>query len=198
MSLKKITFLIAVLLICIAGDDAVLNADLEESQSLQDRCSGIVRTAVLTENGGLGADEYAVYSSLIEEICLTDKNRSMPIPIRDHTDFPELRGVSIGKSLKSLQPQTLEDLMAKNSQKFELVRQFNLSIDYQLVNERDNPGVEDIVGLSRVGFNTKKTQALVHVDEIKRWYVNEGYLVLMEKENGGWKVEEKEMTYIGE
>ena len=88
--------------------------------------------------------------------------------------------------------------MAKNSQKFELVRQFNLSIDYQLVNERDNPGVEDIVGLSRVGFNTKKTQALVHVDEIKRWYVNEGYLVLMEKENGGWKVEEKEMTYIGE
>jgi len=38
----------------------------------------------------------------------------------------------------------------------------------------------------------------VHVDEIKRWYVSEGYLVLLEKENEGWKVEEEEMTYIGE
>jgi len=122
----------------------------------------------------------------------------MPILIRDYTDFPEQMTDSFSKRLKSLQQITLEDLTTKNSRKLKLMRQFNLSINYFLVNEQDNPGVEGILGFSRVGFNEGKTQALVHVDEIKRWYVSDGYLVLLEKENEGWKVEKEEMTCIGE
>jgi len=198
ISVKKITNMIVIILICLGGADALLNTDLEKDPPLHDDFSGIVRTAVLPENVSLDAEEYAVFSALIEKIYSADKNKSMPIPIRDYTFFAEQMTGSFGKSLKSLQQITLEDLTTKNSRKFKLMRQFNLSINYLLVNEQDNPEVEGILGFSRVGFNEGKTQALVHVDEIKRWYVSEGYLVLLEKENEGWKVEEEEMTYIGE
>jgi hypothetical protein len=49
-----------------------------------------------------------------------------------------------------------------------------------------------------VGFDANRTQALVHVDEIKRWYVSMGYLMHLEKKGNVWKVKEMEMTYIGE
>jgi hypothetical protein len=198
ISVKKITNMIVVILICLSGADALLNTDLEKDLSLQDGYFGIVRTAVLPENVSLDAEEYAVLSALIEKIYSADKNKSMPILIRDYTDFPEQMTDSLSKRLKSLQQIALEDLTTKNSRKFKLMRQFNLSSKYLLVNEQDNPGVEGILGFSRVGFNEGKTQALVHVDEIRRWYVSDSFLVLLEKENGGWKVEEEEMTCIGE
>mgnify|MGYP001421976184 CR=1 FL=1 len=197
ISVKKITNMIVVL-ICLGGAYALLNTDLEKDLSLLDGYFGIFRTAVLHENVSPDAEEYAVLSALIEEIYSADKNKSMPILIRDYTDLPEQMTDSLSKRLKSLQQIALEDLTTKNSRKFKLMRQFNLSSKYLLVNEQDNPGVEGILGFSRVGFNEGKTQALVHVDEIRRWYVSDGFLVLLEKENGGWKVEEEEMTGIGE
>ena len=196
--MKRIVLLIALLIFGSLVADSALNTDLDNFLHIGDNGSGIVRSVILPENGSFDADEYAVYSSLIKEIYLAGKKRNTPILVRDYTDFPELNGATLGKSLKGLQTSTLDDLRAKNLRKFKLIRQFNLCSDYLLVNERANPGVEDILGLSRVGFNADKTQALVHADEIKRWYVSEGYLVLLEKENERWMVKRKEMTYIGE
>jgi hypothetical protein len=195
---KRIVLLIALLIFGSLVADSALNTDLEKFLHIGDNGSGIVKSIISPENGSFDADEYAIYSSLIKEVYITGRKRNTPILIRDYTDFPELNGATLGKSLKGLQTSTLDDLKAKNVRKFKLIRQFNLCSDYLLVNERANPGVEDILGLSRVGFNADKTQALVHADEIKRWYVSEGYLVLLEKENERWMVKGKEMTYIGE
>ena len=146
----------------------------------------------------LDTEEYQVFSSLIEEVFLGSKNRSIPVFIRDYTDLPESIVSNLIGSQEGQNQEALQDFKAKNSHGFKLKRLFDLKADYILVNEQNNPGVEDIVGLSRVGFNTNKTQAVVHIDDIKRWYISMGYLMHLEKKGDVWKVKGMEMTYIGE
>lgn len=185
----------------IVGIAGSSNIDLNNSNNNGPRepeRSNLISKADPLENGLLDADEYQVFSALIEEVFLRGKNRSIPVFIRDYTDFPESIVSNLSQSQEGQNQETLQDFKAKNSHEFKLERRFNFKADYILVNEKNNPGVEDIIGFSRVGFDANKTQALVHIDEIKRWYVSMGYLVHLEKKGDVWKVKGMEMTYIGE
>jgi hypothetical protein len=146
------------------------------------------------------AEEYAVYSALIEERFIVQGNRIGPIPIRDYTHYTgfENRDVPKGAIFEDLEMETWEDFRAKNLQDYPLGDLFNLSIDHMLVCENENPNATDIVGLSRVGFNSEKSQALIQIDEIRGWYISNGFFVLMTKDDGAWKIEESEMFYLGE
>jgi hypothetical protein len=73
-----------------------------------------------------------------------------------------------------------------------------LSVGWNLVNVRDDAGARGIVGLSRADFDSERSQALVHVDEIAGWYISSGSFVLLVKEDGVWRVEASAMTYLGE
>jgi hypothetical protein len=147
---------------------------------------------------GPGIEEYEVYSALVEEVFVTAASASGPVPIRDRTGCPKFVVEMESCGINAFGPETWEDFKAKNSQEFPLEERFNLSVDYDLVNERDDPGAREIVGLSRVGFDPERGQALVHIDEIAGWYISSGSFVLLVKENGRWRVDETRMTYLGE
>jgi hypothetical protein len=197
--------MLLIFLLLIAGNIAGIagssNIDLNNSNNNGPRepeRSNLISKADPLENGLLDAEEYQVFSALIEEVFLGGKNHSIPVFIRDYTDFPESIVSNLSGSREGQNQETLQDFKAKNSHEFKLERSFNLKENYILVNEKNNPGVKDIVGFSRVGFDANRTQALVHVDEIKRWYVSMGYLTHLQKKGNVWKVKEMEMTYIGE
>lgn|GEM_PF-2501132 len=147
---------------------------------------------------GPDSEEYEVYSALVEEVFVTGASASGPVPIRDRSGCPKFIVEMASCGINAVKPETWEDFKVKNSQEYPLEERFNLSVGCDLVNERDDPQARGIVGLSRVGFDPERCQALVHVDEIAGWYISNGYFVLLVKENGAWRVEETAMTYLGE
>ncbi len=147
---------------------------------------------------GPGSEEYEVYSALIEEVFVTGANGSGPVPIRDRTGCPKFVVEMASSGIDAVKPETWEEFKAKNSLDYPLEERFNLSVGCVLANERDDPDARGILGLSRVGFDSEKSQALVHLDEIAAWYVSNGSFVLLVKEDGRWRVEEIAMTYLGE
>lgn len=147
---------------------------------------------------GPDSEEYEVYSALVEEVFVTEASAIGPVAIRDRTGCPKFIVERHASGIDAVRPETWEVFKAKNAQEYPLEERFNLSVDYDFVNERDDAGARGIVGLSRVGFDSEKSQALVHVDEIAAWYISSGSFVLLVKENGVWRVEETRMTYLGE
>jgi hypothetical protein len=97
-----------------------------------------------------------------------------------------------------LESGTLESFVKQNNRHYPLQRRFNLSIDYSLVNEKNDSHATQIAGLSRTGFSNDGDQALLLLDDAAYWYVSEGTFVLLEKVNGIWKVIATEVAYIGE
>jgi hypothetical protein len=147
---------------------------------------------------GPDAEEYEVYSALVEEVFVTEASASGPVPIRDRTGCPKFIVEMASSGINAVKPETWEDFKAKNAQEYPPEERFNLSVGCELVNERDDPHARGIVGLSRVGFDSEMSQALVHVDKIAVWYISSGSFVLLVKEEGAWRVEETAMTYLGE
>jgi hypothetical protein len=146
---------------------------------------------------GPGSKEYEVYSALMEEVVAAEK-RSGPVAIRDRAGCPKFVVEMASSGIDAVKPENWEDFKVKNAQEYPLEERFNLSVGYDLVNERDDPETKGILGLSRVGFDPEKSQALVHLDEIAAWYISNGRFVLFVKEDGRWRVEESTMTYFGE
>lgn len=147
---------------------------------------------------GPDSEEYEVYSALVEEVFVTEASASGPVFIRDRTGCLKFIVERRASGIDAVRPGTWEVFKAKNAQEYPLEERFNLSVGCDLVNVRDDAGARGIVGLSRVVFDSEKSQALVHVDEIAGWYISSGSFVLLVKENGAWQVEETVMTYLGE
>lgn len=145
-------------------------------------------------------DDYAVSSALIEERFVSSGNWTAPILVRDYTTYPEIDIDEKGflEALPGLKEETVSSFNDRNSMNYALDRRLKLSVDYSLVNENDDPGAENIVGLSLAGFDADRTQALIHIDEIRYWYVSIGYLILLTREDDGWAVSESITTYAGE
>ena len=139
-----------------------------------------------------------VYSALVDEIFIVEKNRTGPVPIRDYTSVPNFVLEWSECGIGAVKADTWNDFKAKNSDKSRLEGPFNLSTNCSLVNENDNPQALEIVGLSRVGFDPERTLALVHADDIAVWGISTGYLVLLKNEDGAWNVEQMTVTYFGE
>ena len=105
---------------------------------------------------GPEAEEYEVYSALVEEVFVTETSAIGPVPIRDRTGCPKFVVEMASCGIDAVKPETWEDFKAKNAQEYPLEERFNLSVDYDLVNELDEPQARGIVGLSRVGFDPEK------------------------------------------
>ena len=147
---------------------------------------------------GPEAEEYEVYSALVEEVFVAEASASGPVLIRDRTGCPKFVVEMESSGIDAVKPETWEEFKTKNSLDYPLEERFNLSVGCDLANERDDPEARGIVGLSRVGFDPERSQALVHIDEIAAWYISSGSFVLLAKEDGRWRVEETRMTYLGE
>jgi hypothetical protein len=149
-----------------------------------------------------GDQEYQIYSTVIQDILLNETPGSMNIS--DHTEFPDFLdnllyyNPPFSKGLARLENGTLKSFSDCNSRHYPLQRRFNLSIEYVLVNEKNELYATWIAGFSRVGFSTNGDQALLLLDRAAYWHISEGTFVLLEKADGIWRVKASELAYIGE
>jgi len=149
-----------------------------------------------------GDEEYQIYSAAINDLLLSGNPSLMNIS--DQTEYPDFMdrllkiNPPFSRGTAVLENGTLKSFVGHNSRHYPLQRQFNLSIEYALVNEKNEPYATWIEGFSRVGLSPDGDQALLLLDNSAIWYVSEGMFVLLEKEDDIWRVKATELAYIGE
>ncbi len=163
-------------------------------------------------------EEYAVYSSLLNQMFTNEKTNQLVIEnLTSADDFQPIQKRK--KGLSSLSKEIIEDSITKNTKSYELSDKFNSEANVKLLggSEREElfkklnenyyewgkvfrqkypAGGVTIISLSRVGFNAEKSQALVFTDYQCGWTCGEGNYVLLTKKEGQWKVKKKSMKWI--
>ncbi len=163
------------------------------------------------------SDECAVYNALIKDMYVDARTKL--IAIIDHTAHDSLGPEKektlehVARNLTGIQKQTLDDFVVQNQRSYALTCSFNFGIEYKLINREamtrffgegnrwnefytKYPDSQGRMGLSRVGFNQERTQALVYVGNQRHFLVGAGYCVLLVKENGIWAIKDKVMIWI--
>lgn len=166
------------------------------------------------------ADEYTVYSALLDEIKISpnDGKEVKLLVINDQTEgpakscFPE-EIVKWDDRIKADEFRPLfENLIEKNRDSKPLDRKFNVNKKYVLLNARNFSSIfkkEDIDGwsdfykkypdssgyitFSRVGFNSDRTKAVIYWETSAGMLCGYGGYILLFKQNGAWK----EITAFG-
>jgi len=146
----------------------------------------------------LEAEEYAVYSALIEEALPVEL-----VVINDRTAPTAEPHYLSGMSLK----ETYESYKAKDERSYSLERRFDLKVKYELVSSNEDimllmtkfaawhPRGRGCLLFSRVGLNREKTEALVYVRVYRTPDARaDGYL--LKKKNGTWKVKRARHLWI--
>lgn len=154
------------------------------------------------EGAGPEDQEYQIYSVAVNDLLLSGNLGFLNIS--NNTEYPDfmVRLLKINppfsRGTAMLENGTLKSFVSQNSRQYPLQRRFNLSIEYALVNEKNEPYATWIAGFSRVGFSPDGDQALLLLDHAAYWHVSEGTFVLLEKVDGIWRVRATEIAYIGE
>jgi hypothetical protein len=120
----------------------------------------------------------------------------------------------VTRRLPELGPDTIADFDKKRECR-SLSRQFDIPAEYVLVSDKEisslfskygidgwnhfyakYPGSSGIIGFSDVGFNLEMNQAFVSTSRGCGGICGAGYFVVLKKEQGVWKVQSKEMTWV--
>ncbi len=172
-----------------------------------------VFSALAQEN--IEPEEYAVYKAWLEKSFITPDTKQIFITkFTDNyfTDFTDM-ALSKRRKLSELQSSTLKNHRLQNRKSSELKNNFgdspivNLIVEKDLGNylESDSPypdfakkfGAEYRISFSRVGFNKKKNQALIHVNyrsnSIRKYVF--GYYFLLSKENDSWIIKQRTKSW---
>jgi hypothetical protein len=161
--------------------------------------------------------EYAVYSALIEEMYVNEKVEL--VVIKDHTKLnPLLRNLSdelerVRLKMPTVSQETLSDFQEKNKKSYPIERAFKLSLPYVLFGEKEDkeifqdaqswrdfykryPDSQGLITLSKVGFDSGMSQALVYVGNQQAGLGGAGYYVLLSKKNDTWSIQERYGAWI--
>jgi hypothetical protein len=169
----------------------------------------------------ISAEEYRINSKLIEDLFITEGTRLTVI--QDQTSFfrradnvEELdkRLRKIRNATPALSQDALNDFKAKNSQPYNLVKLFQLKINYVLISRSDinqffmgddpnawkifnakYPKSTGIIGVARVGFNKDASQAFAYVENRLSDSNVDTFFVFLAKENGIWTVVKKSKAF---
>ena len=111
----------------------------------------------------------------------------------------------VHEHIPSINQETFNDLKQKNCKEYPLENHFDLSTKVILLSEQDvkeqfpndfyfdlyakYPFSQGMMHLSRVGFNSNETQALVYIENYREILDAAGYFVLLVKENGCWIIQ---------
>lgn len=164
-------------------------------------------------------EEYKVYNGLLEEMFVGEFTEQLVIekftkPNDLYIDYPK----SHNKYLSRFK-DTAKDFIEKNKKSYELENKFNVKVKINLLYGDERKELFDklnanyfewekvfaenysksgsqILTLSRVGFNNKKTKALLHLGYQCGWTCGEGNYILLIKKNGKWKIKKKSRTWI--
>jgi len=137
------------------------------------------------------AEEYLVYSALIEEKYSYDD-----LTISNHTAGGEdVRFNYLDERFEGLERKTFDNYEAKNAKDYTLKDNFTLTRDYELI-DGDSEDAYFALHLSRVGFNSYKNQAIVYGGRTSAPLAGSGSIFFLIKEGGVWKVESQIGVWI--
>lgn len=161
-------------------------------------------------------EEYAVYDAIINDLYIKEDVKI--IVLREQTidflhsgDDLEVPMKYVKNKFPKLANDTLNDFLTRNGHTHILENEFKLRVPCVLISEEQyrevwntvdgrfgwtefynkHPGAQGIAALSRVGFNNKKDQALVYLGNSPSTMGGQSYYVLLEKQGGNWKVQER-------
>jgi hypothetical protein len=211
LSILALTFTVGIASAALFVNARVFSNPVIALASVDDEYSAPSQPKDKSRQEGIEAEEYAVYSTLINGNTGED-NVNRPLIILDKPSawigmidserdkFYE----DLQKSSPALMPETLLDLIAKNKEQYTFTRRFEIKRPYTLISEKeldnffnqDGGGWEEFYRkypesrgystFSRVGFNADKTQALVYQAHGCGGLCGGGAYVLLVKKNGVW------------
>jgi hypothetical protein len=165
----------------------------------------LVATA-FAQSDAVSADEYAVYSALIEAKYI--KSGTELAVIQTHTRLDTM-GASVPKEFADM-------LSAKNKSAYTFERRFDIRVKYVLLDDKQldelfhtdlEKGWEDaywkqyphatgLLSFSRVAFNAKGDEALLFASEVCGPLCGYGYLFRFKKDQGRWKFVNEQFLWI--
>ena len=174
--------------------------------------------------------EYAVYSVVLKQLYTSDDVRLLVIQdytdntSLNYSDTPERQFKYIKQHLPKLSQETIINYKSKNRDSLSLARSFNLDISYVLLPREkfdgfagekgmmemseagwarfydQYPQSAGFLSLSRIGFDRKKSQALVYVAFVRghqsgrMW--GDGSYILVLKRKGRWRVQKQAAIWV--
>lgn len=166
------------------------------------------------EECNLTPDELDVYSATIQELLLKDHGDAARVILRDRTSAGYPPGMASMKSTAENEKEvmgastleTRDDFDRKNKAPCKLEPKIQPLEKIQLLSHMDEqvsfprgsgswkifyanyPGATGFTLVSRIGFNSARDQALVYLGNSCELLCGHGYLVLLRKHDGKWKV----------
>ncbi len=167
----------------------------------------------------LDAEEYKVYSDIINNDYKPSKAAYKPnlIVFQEYTGLHLTDSSSdIIKQVKhevpSVSKELLNNFKSKNEKSHKLYRFFKINVPYMLISKKDfklkynNSAWKDFYKkypkpwhftiVSRVGFNKKKTQALVYIESTFGGWDGAGQCLLLVKNKDKWVVTHRALIWI--
>jgi hypothetical protein len=172
---------------------------------------GTTTTGVSATAASPGAEEYEVYSVLIQDMYDDGLIVIEGSTAAAHdTDFAANAVKDPGRP--DLDDEILSDFKAKNQAPSALEPRFTLTGTYALISEQElesifantrgwddfyakYPGSQGLLTLSRVGFNEARDTAFLYVAHSIHWTSGEGNVVTMKKTAGRWTVQDTGMIW---
>lgn len=157
-------------------------------------------------------EEYSVYSVVLSDDGYIDA-KTRQVVIRNHT-LPGFTGGPIQSGIHSLSRETIDDYESKNKSTTPLKAELNLKVRYTLISDEEVdkifhdpaagwetffskfPGSKGLINLSRVGFNSDRTQAIVHVGIGCGGTCGDTQVIFLRKDNNQWRVEARFLTSV--
>ena len=150
-------------------------------------------------------EEYAVYSVLINEkfverntyrtsIYIFSRTSSHLNNYLDENTFQQ-RVDDLHQMFHSVDEDILADFESKQTKPHDLQPKFDIPIQYRLITDQEiekNGGrvATDFISLTPIGFNETRTQAFVGIEFNCSALCGFGSNVLLEKQNGNWRIKE--------
>ncbi|HEX9961027.1 MAG TPA: hypothetical protein VGB00_08845, partial [Pyrinomonadaceae bacterium] len=149
-------------------------------------------------------EEYQIYKAWLEKPFIVDKTSRIFVMKFTADFFDDFTAMPGGKrrQLSRLQSSALKDYRARNRKPLDLTNNFGVNANLQLIPQdlhlefrtsssyaelAKKSGAEYGIAFSRVGFNKKKNQALIHVHyRSASSKLAFGYFFLFSKEKGIW------------
>jgi hypothetical protein len=164
-------------------------------------------------------EEYSLLSALIDEMYPKETVKLMVIQAQTTTFTPYRSNLietlqRVKEKIPALDEETLKNFQSQNEQSYLLQRLFKLDANYVLISPekigdyfgkdggwwpayyKDYPESQGLMMVSRVGFNSEMTQALVYASNQSGDLAGEGFFVLLARDKGVWKVKKKVFIWI--
>jgi hypothetical protein len=168
--------------------------------------------AALANQRDSDAEEYAVYSALIDKVYAREGAKLVILADYPSWDVHAREGHQYLRTLMPSVPEEMRnDYEARNKRAYRLKERLNVKVPYLLVSvkgcrelsrsrERKEyralcPDLSWSMTLSRVGFNGEKNQAVVYVGIRCRGLCGSGEYLLLEKEEGAWEIRERRRVW---